>query len=220
MSILYIKEIDTHTKLGLWRIENDEQLEDKYPAVVRRGLKHKCESRKKEIYAVYALLQQMTGKNNFIIKHETSGKPYIAHDGLESFHISISHTKGYACLIITTQHNNVSVDIEYRSNRIKRIAKRFLRPDEITNISKTSNNEGTRSSYDDHLTRLLLHWCAKETTFKYYSKPIVTFQNMKVGKIGNIKDKGSFLCANLITKESIIIHYEQNKDYVLTYCYK
>lgn len=220
MPIIYIKEIGTHTKLGLWRIDDNEQLEDKCPPVVRLRLSNKCESKQKETYAVYALLQQMTGLTNLIIDHEASGKPHIkGNDSHAGFHISISHTNGYASIIISTKHN-VSVDIEYRSNRIKRIAERFLRPDELANISGiTNNDEDAKNTPTEELTILLLHWCAKETTFKYYSDPDVTFQNMRVSKLGNIKENGYFLCDNLTISESIKIHYEQNEDYVLTYSY-
>lgn len=218
MPLTFIKEINKNTQLGLWRIEKNMQLEDIYSPVARLNIQNMCITRQSETIAVYNLLHQMTGRYDLSIEHLASGKPYLAVDEQPTEHyISISHTStssktnynGYASVIISTE-SQVSVDIEYRSERIIRIAKRFLRKDEMADIKIEDK--------DNYLTYLLLHWCAKETLFKLYSDEALTFQNMRVKNIGNIKKNGVLTCENLINKEKKEIHYEQNKEFVMTYC--
>lgn len=152
----------------------------------------------------------MICRHDFVIEHESSGKPFISICGKPSnYKISISHTKGYVSVIVSTTQQ-VSVDIEYHSDRVQRIASRFLREDEMEDINKL-----TPSS-----TLLLLYWCAKETLYKLFSNTSLTFQNMKASYIGNIKDKGEFACKNLLNEEVIRINYILDNNLVLTYCKK
>ena len=90
------------------------------------------------------------------IGYEDSGKPYLV-DG--SFYISISHTKGYVAVILSSEVP-VGIDIEQYGKRIHKVIDRFIRPDEQV------------GSYQGDITwGLLLHWSAKETVFKYMKDP-------------------------------------------------
>lgn len=210
MSTIYIKDIGDTTKLGLWKIDRKlyiDTVSDKYTSKVRHD---ECSTRKVETAAVYALLHKMTGRNDFSIDHEVSGKPFICIGDLPvACNISISHTKGFASILLS-ESSAVAVDIEYRSDRIKRIATRFLRTEELENIKNYKGN--------DLLTILLLHWCAKETLFKLYSDARLTFQNIYVDDIYEICEHGHFTCINLLNGERQTIQYEQNSDFVITYC--
>lgn len=206
MPLLYTKELDDDVILGVWKIDDSLQMESVCPEDVCMELKSACESRRKETTAVYAMLRQLTGINGIHICHQQNGRPFLAlqsNKDLEWKEIGVSHTKGYASIIVS-KGRNVSVDIEYRNERIRRIANRFLRTDENTGATDT--------------TSLLLYWCSKETLFKYYSNEELTFQNIKVCLPTNILHGGQFLCKNLINNESIAINYTQNNDYILTYC--
>ena len=86
------------------------------------------------------------------------GKPMV-----EGYHISITHTIGYVAVILSRNYE-VGIDIEYFSNRVNRIASRFLRCDEIfTNTLDT-----------------LTAWCAKETIYKLFSSEHLALQEIKV----------------------------------------
>ena len=220
MSIVFIKNIAPHTKIGLWKIECSEHLESACPPSARRVILGKCKSRQTETFAVYSLLKEMTGRDNLIIEHEPSGRPFITtfQDEGEKplgWNIGISHTKGYAAVILS-EDDAVSVDIEYRSARIEKIADRFLRNDENDNIKKLGNENGNIRT-----TRLLLYWCAKETVYKYFSDTRLTFQNICVEytEKDDVKE-GCFSCKNIINGETLDIHYIQNENFVMTWCKK
>ena len=140
-----------------------------------------------------------SGADNTVeIKHEESGKPL-----LDGWHISISHTKGYVAVMLS-KTREVGVDIEYVSERIKRIADRFLRPDE----------------HAECISDLLIHWCAKETVYKLYSEQDLTFQQMKIVDLDTNKDyffveseSTSGIAATTKT------FYRVNAEYVLTYAF-
>lgn len=96
-------------------------------------------------------LQELTGGSALIAYHP-NGAPYLSGSSL---HISISHTKGYAAVLLQ-DHPAAGIDIEYRSERVSRIRSRFMNPEEEAGIDKEYETE-----------HLLLHWCAKETLLKW-----------------------------------------------------
>lgn len=214
MPIAYIKDIEPHTRLGVWKIDEMEHLDGLCPPSVRSLIHEKCEARRNETFAVYALLHELTGRRDLIIAHEPSGKPFLQTlDGCTyQCQISVSHTHGYASVIISSKRP-VAIDIEYRSDRIMRIARRFLRPDEMNDITYT----GDALENNSVLTRLLIYWCAKETAYKLYSDEALTFQNIRVDGIAEIESEGQTVCHNLILSETMVCHYTQNTEYVMTY---
>ncbi|MBF1384464.1 4'-phosphopantetheinyl transferase superfamily protein [Prevotella aurantiaca] len=110
-----------------------------------------------EIQGELQLLKLMLGYD-VVLNHNEVGKPLI-----DGYNISISHTKGFVAILLSKEFE-VGIDIEYTSDRIKKIKKRFLRNDEIY----TTTNE------------LLITWCAKEAAYKLFSEEKLAFQEMKV----------------------------------------
>ena len=55
---------------------------------------------------MHALIHIMTGDGNLVVSHNKDGRPFI-----DGWHVSISHTRGYAAVILSRQHD-VSVDIQ------------------------------------------------------------------------------------------------------------
>ena len=100
------------------------------------------------------------------ITHNEAGKPLF-----RGYHISVSHTKGYAALILS-KNQEVAVDIEYFSDRVERIASKFLRKDEKA----------------EDLDAKLVHWCAKETVFKLFSEEKLMFEDMRVKPFDTMAD--------------------------------
>ena len=221
MPILDIKDIAKHTRLYVWRMDDNPHAEDSIPPSARARLQSVCNTRKEETAAIYSILKEATGDESPIIEHESCGKPFLTINGIPTeYKISITHTRGYASVILSTTRS-VAVDMEYRGSRITRIADRFLRTDELERIIKQSPSYESCRKYDyDTLTRLILHWCAKETMYKYYSDKRLTFQNILVSDIGEIANEGCFECRNLINSENLKIHFTQNEDFILTYCYE
>jgi hypothetical protein len=195
MPLLSVEKINPHTTLLLWKItETEEQLKGQLPENVLKTIvykNYKSSSRRIEVMATYALLLSFLKIPSVVVHHKSNGQPL-----LDGFYISISHTNGYACVLLSTQ-NMVAIDIEYHSDRIARIRSKFLRNDEAFNS----------------IDQLLVVWSAKETLYKYFSADDLMFDEMKVESIS----KSSLSMINLKTNEKIKVFYSLTSDYVLTY---
>lgn len=189
--LVSIENIADDVLLGLWKMEDEPSLK----------VREKEQKAVRELVA--AMLQYKTSigessrtDDTVEITHEESGKPV-----LDGWHISISHTKGYAAVLLSKNHE-VGIDIEYVSDRVKRIADRFLRPDEQA----------------ENTIDLLLHWCAKEAVYKLYSEQDLTFQQMK---IVDLQSESDFFHVESEMNNGIVsvtkVFYLVHQDYVLTY---
>lgn len=191
--LVSIENIADDVLLGLWKMEDEPSLK----------VREKEQKAVRELVA--AMLQYKTSIGEpsrtdepVEIGHEESGKPI-----LKGWHISISHTKGYAAVLLSKNHE-VGIDIEYVSDRVKRIADRFLRLDEQA----------------ESVTDLLLHWCAKEAVYKLYSEQDLTFHQMK---IVDLQSESDFFHVESEMNNGIVsvtkVFYRIHQDYVLTYAW-
>ena len=197
MALLSVVKVSDKVNLALWRIEETVgEFYDRYPflAMYRDMLseRYTSDTRKLEFLAVHALLREVMG-HDMEVSHLPSGKPVIT-DG----QISISHTKGYAAIILSPI-NRVAIDIEYVSERVNRVASRFMDEDEMV----------------DDLARRLVIWSAKETAYKFYSEDNLPLSDMKVSAF-TISDKVCEL-ENKKRGSALDIHFEFTDAYVLTY---
>lgn len=201
MALISIRQLAPDTQLGLWKIE--ETVEDimnhcpylaKYGAVMDQ--RYRSDSRKKEFLAVRALLHDMLGEawEGLEIEHLPSGKPI-----LEGYQISISHTRGFAAVMLSTKHN-VALDIEYSSARVGRIISKFMREDEIANT----------------IPQQLIHWSAKETIYKLFSEDDLHFEDMRV-RLSDEDTLNHCLVENMKRKQMVKVFCEIVPEYVLTY---
>lgn len=208
MAVVNIREVYPGVSLGLWQMdESPEQLFDLYPHLLpyRSSLddKYKNDGRKLEFLAIRALMYEMlrvNGASKGLLSHagdfthNGQGKPLF-----RGYHVSISHTKGYAALILSKK-SEVAVDIEYMSDRVERIASKFLRKDERA----------------DSLDAKLVHWCAKETVFKLFSEENLLFEDMRVKPFDTMVDWACDV-ENLKSGKTARVDFELAMDFVLTY---
>ena len=208
MAVVNIREVYPGVSLGLWQMdESPEQLFDLYPHLLpyRSSLddKYKNDGRKLEFLAIRALMYEMlrvNGASKGLLSHagdfthNGQGKPLF-----RGYHVSISHTKGYAVLILSKKAE-VAVDIEYMSDRVERIASKFLRKDERA----------------DSLEAKLVHWCAKETVFKLFSEENLLFEEMRVKPFDTMSDWACDV-ENLKSGKTARVDFELAMDFVLTY---
>lgn len=199
MALINIREVYPGVSLGLWQIDEsldefyalDPQLE-KYQVMLAE--RYKNDGRKKEFLAVRALQHQMLGDKVGEITHNDVGKPL-----LKGYHISISHTQGFAALIVS-RTREVAVDIEYFSDRVKRIASKFMRKDEKA----------------PDVDALLVHWCSKETIYKLFSEENLQYNEMRVKPFDTMSD---WMCEveNLKSRKKVAVDFELTMEFVLTY---
>lgn len=193
MPLLRIFKHDDAT-IGLWKMEEGE-FDSSCNAYLHEVLNEaremfKSNMRRMEYVCERALLMEMMNGRVVEITHNRDGKPMLF--GCKN--ISISHTKGYVSIILSAT-KRVGIDIEFVSNRVEKIAKRFMRDDESAH--------DTRS--------LLLHWCAKETIYKLFSSDHLDFMDIKV-------NAGECVTVtNLRDNITLPLYVENTDTYVLTY---
>ena len=207
MSLIEVRQLSRHTRLGLWRM--DEPFAGK--------------PREREREAVKRLLNVMMDDGlDYFVGHQESGKPFVSvmtEEGPQALHdwrISVSHTHGYAAILLSDEEQ-VGLDIERRTDRVAGIASRFIRPDEQA----------------DSIERQLLIWSAKEAVYKLFSEENLHFFDMRVKSV----DGATLLVENLKRQAAtagqgpaekaaeaaevgaaiVEVGYEFTDDYVLTY---
>lgn len=151
-------------------------------------------SRRLETLAVYQLLAHATGCRDLLIDHDANGRPLV-----EGWQVGVSHTRGWAALIVS-RTRAVAVDIEYMSDRVGRIAPRFIRPDEQA----------------DGLPAQLIHWSVKETVYKLLSAEQLQYFEMRLRPFSPL-ERGQVEVEDLKHPKTIAVAYEVNANFVLTY---
>ncbi|MDR0893293.1 MAG: 4'-phosphopantetheinyl transferase superfamily protein [Mediterranea sp.] len=207
---LFLQEQAAGTHWGVWKMEEslDELLallSDAQRSTYRQGLaRFTSDRRKQEWLCVRVLLHTLLpDKEKANIAYTEEGKPFLAD---HSRFISISHTKGYAAVILSTS-SPVGIDIEKYGPRVHRVAERFVRPD-----------EEIIPYQDDDTWSLLLHWSAKETVFKRMENPDADLRKLRVMPFVP-QERGTFRLQEMITERQEVyeIGYRLLLDAVLTY---
>jgi len=165
----------------------------------------KSDNRKCEWIATRLLLS--TYFNTKIkVFHDDFGKPYL---DTPIFNISISHSHNLVVIAIG-KVSIVGVDVELKSEKIGRIALKFLHQNEIERID-----------IQNDVLKLYLHWCAKEALYKVYGKKKLNFiTNLQIDPID--ENKG-FFTGNIITEtgtKSYEMYFMNYNDYIVVWTSK
>ena len=198
MALLKIDNLRSGTILGTWRIE--ETVSEMLAMMPSLGkLQHVLDSysrdaRRLEVLSVHALIYIMTGDESLVVSHNEDGHPL-----LDGWHVSISHTRGYATVLLSRK-DEVAVDIEYVSNRVAKIADRFIRDDE----------------QDDSVTRQLVCWCTKEAVYKYFSSQHLALFDIRLRNY-DLSSEGCIVAENMQTGDTVTVNYCVKDSYVMTY---
>ena len=173
-------------RFGIWEMSDSPS--DYHEWYAEASLLYKLEARRKEYVFVRALLERMTGAKQVIL-HDKSGKPYL--DG--NMQISLS-------AVIVSDSRAVGIDIEYMSDRVDKIARKFIRNDEpmATTIQK------------------LLLWSAKEAVYKLFSSYRLDYFEMRVLPF-EVSWQGIMRIENLRNHSIVDVAYRVCQNYVLTY---
>ena len=121
---------------------------------VERINSYKLESRKLEFLAARCLIKDVL-EIEPVIDYLESGKPVLKNS---EYKISISHTKGYVAIAFSTG-KYAGIDIEYPSERVVKVYKRFVSSNEEKFIP-----ENKKAEY------FTLMWCLKESMYKMYDR--------------------------------------------------
>ncbi|MDM8152885.1 4'-phosphopantetheinyl transferase superfamily protein [Bacteroides gallinaceum] len=173
----------------------------------------RAESRRMEYLAVRVLLKAICGEEKQVC-HEPSGKPFLADC---SYHLSISHTKGYVAVALHPTAE-VGIDIEQVSDRVLKVASRFMSDEELR-----GETDALKDCHDDTssatLYYMLLHWSAKETLFKLMDQAEVDFKRHLCMSPFRVYPEGCFAGREYCTPQSknYLIHYFLHPHFVCTW---
>lgn len=169
MGLHYNSKENSHCTIGIWEIEEpldmliyrlkSEYTEAGLPVDLAPLEQMKSHKRKLEWVAERILLNEIAGKP-VAISYDRYGKPFLSDSDNQ---ISIAHSDNMVAVIHSTD-SEVGIDIERISDKIGKIALRFLSAEEYEALSQ-----------HDRIFHLYLHWCAKEALYKLFGKKDLIF---------------------------------------------
>lgn len=210
MPIVFTKQIDEDTVLGVWKIEETE-------STLISGLQLKAHelaliqslSNSKRILhwlSTRLLLRTLLKTDDYIdCQMDEHGKPYLTNIDA---HISLSHSYDYAAVIVS-KTKKVGVDIELIKHKIKSIKHKFL-----------SDVELAQKQIGDNTNGLYVAWCAKEAIYKWNGKKGLEFKKHIHLKPFKLKENGSLQALIELpegVKELNISYFKTDDGYMLGY---
>jgi phosphopantetheinyl transferase len=207
LPIFYQQDINPHTRLGIWKIEEDEHFflqKVPFPAQVTHPNK-----RLQHLAGRYLLqyLFPLFPYNEILIAD--TRKPYLPQ---EQFHFSISHSSNYAAAIVS-QQARAGIDIELYSPKTELVKHKFLTEVELTLLqhhSSLSTVNGQPTTVNCQLSSpnqlFTLCWCCKEAVYKYWGAGGIDFKkHICIQQVNTVKQQMDVLFTKEITQ--LIIHY-------------
>lgn len=143
--------------------------------------------------AVRAMLSALIPENTPNILYNSDGRPALEN----GVGISISHTKGYAAIILSRQHK-CGIDIERIEDRAVRVKEKFMNDTEL-------------GLFGNQAVDATLCWSAKETVYKITGKEATDFKNKIIITKASNGLKASSNCS------VIDVSYELFNDFVITW---
>lgn len=160
------------TTVYIWKIEEDiASLSRKFDySKTSLKSKHLCQNSLDRLSRMKSQLHQRgflsirylleeAGYTDFDLYYNAEGKPHLK-DGKQ---ISITHSNNFSAIIVSDQL--VGIDIEKQRDKILRIAQKFTPIEEYY----------TLTSSEARIRKLTIVWCAKESLYKLYEQPGLSF---------------------------------------------
>lgn len=147
------KNVGPRCQVIVWKIEESVEellaMISLHPSDKEKfGLLHNPE-KQREFLALRCCLSDMFGENPPVF-YTSNGKPYLEEGG----HISFSHTRGFAGMIIS-RDKRVGIDLEMHRESFRRIAPKFM-----------SESENRCLQKETEIEQLIHYWGAKEVMVK------------------------------------------------------
>jgi phosphopantetheinyl transferase len=206
MPIFFQHQINESTRLGIWKIEENEDF-FKYNVPQHRDVTHP--HKRLQHLAGRFLLQFLFPDFPYeLIQIADTRKPYLPG---EQYHFSISHCGDYAAAIVS-RDNRVGIDIEIPVDKIVRIKDKYLNEEEQ---SQWATGNGQTSSQNLNVLLTLL-WSCKESVFKWYGDGKVDFRE----HINLIKQDGAtdtIHCLFTKNQSSLSIQYRKLDHLILAW---
>ncbi|HBF87812.1 MAG TPA: hypothetical protein DDX39_04140 [Bacteroidales bacterium] len=208
MPIIYYDKKPDDIQIGIWKIDESEEFLFSISNLDKEDARIYCsfslELRRKQWLVARLLANKIVGDNSKII-YNSIGKPFLK---CGNFHISLSHTSNYLTLIASRSYE-VGIDIEHLSDRIYRLAHKFMHDNEMKRIEK--KNE---------LLYLYLSWSAKEAVYKIYNDTHLFFKDIQVISIDFLSCTMAVNVNNDKYKHEFIMNYRIFDNNILVWTKK
>ncbi|WP_166960683.1 4'-phosphopantetheinyl transferase family protein [Yeosuana marina] len=155
---------NSQTTVKIWKIT--ESYDDLINGIslksenLERVLGMKSELHQRGFLSVRHLLAEF-GYQDSDLFYDENGKPHL-HDGK---HISITHSFIFSAVVVSD--DVVGIDVEKQRDKITIIAHKFL-DYEFDYLSKTD---------EDYIKKLTRIWCVKESLYKLFATPGLSFKD-------------------------------------------
>ena len=134
MSLLLKKEESTYS-YALWRMEESASaLAAMLPSAM--DCPSVAESRRREFYAIRVFISKF-GIDPGLLAHYPSGRPFLQDS---DWHLSLSHCRDYAVVLLSRKYRHIGVDIEAVSERMLTVSPRFLQEREQAQIEALASD--------------------------------------------------------------------------------
>lgn len=192
MSLVLKRNIDPHTTLAIWKMEEttDELLKAAIP--IPEHLHN--EQRQREWISSRLLLKEIAPQSS--ITYNTFGAPQLSN----GYAISISHSPSYCCMLVSKK--KAAIDLELITTKAERVSAKFMHQEE-------------QSLIYDNVEQSTLIWCAKECLFKLHQKGNLIFkEDLRIHRITTSTLETS------LKNTPYHLHYEILKSHYLVYYYE
>lgn len=164
MPLFYQQDINETTRLGIWKIGEEEHF-FLGSVPLQRDISHP-HKRLQHLAGRYLLPFLFPDFPTEEIEIADTRKPFLPG---EQYHFSISHCGDYAAALVSSTER-VGIDIEMITPRVERIKHKFLHPDELTFVQSHDSSQ--------QIKLLTLLWSAKEAMFKWWGNGDVDFSEV------------------------------------------
>lgn len=191
MPLVYQKNINLTTRLGVWHIAEEKDFFLKH-VPLQAQIKHP-HKQLQHLAGRYLLKELYPDFPYELIRIADTKKPFLEN---EAYHFSISHCGDYAAVMVSSTQR-VGVDIELVTEKVARIKDKFLSENEQQILQQVE------SSSVKFLNAALLTaaWGIKESLFKWYGDGQVDFkEHLQINQIKLIENYGVAECSFLKNK--------------------
>lgn len=191
MPIFFQHQINETTRLGIWKIEENEAFFTRnVPLHTDVTHPHKRLQHLAGRFLLPFLFPDFPYK---LIQIADTRKPFLP---AEQYHFSISHCGDYAAAIVS-KHGRVGIDIEIPVAKIARIRDKFLHKEQTIQYP-----------VQEDIQYLTLCWSAKEAVYKWYGDGGVDFrEHIHLQQVHEQKKTITIFFTK--TNQQLIAHYRQ-----------
>ena len=156
------------------------------------------------------------GAPGLLVQNEAvTGRPYLAGPGLPAGAVvSLSHSGAWAAVLLATA-GRAGVDVELVRGKARRIAARFLSPEEMAAAQAVPE-----AAAETHFTLL---WSAKETLYKLAARRGIIFKEQLLLEPCAPAPVGEIVAVLRLAEGQTrhrICYFQPAADHVLTYCWE